>query len=74
MSSSPPSSGRTVVFAGVTALPGKADELQALLAAAIANANSDKEPYTLTYRAARHGGAFLFLPFVLGERVEEARG
>ncbi|GAA6036082.1 hypothetical protein JCM8097_006604 [Rhodosporidiobolus ruineniae] len=58
MSDTPPSSGRTVVFAKAVAHPGKGDELQALLSAAIASANSDKEPYTLTYRAARHGDEF----------------
>lgn len=56
MSQTPPSSGKTVVFARALAHPGKGDELEKLLAVAVASANSDKEPYTLTYRCARHGG------------------
>ncbi|GAA5908937.1 hypothetical protein JCM6882_004949 [Rhodosporidiobolus microsporus] len=50
--------GKTLVFAYVKAKEGKADELQALLSAAIKNANSDNEPYTLTYRAGRFGDVF----------------
>lgn len=57
MASTPPSSGKTVVFATAIAHPGKGDELEKLLAVAIKSANSDKEPYTLTYRCGRHGGA-----------------
>ncbi|GAA5819969.1 hypothetical protein JCM3770_006808 [Rhodotorula araucariae] len=58
MSSQPPSSGKTVVFAKAVAKPGKGDELQGYLQAAVQSANSDKEPYTLTYRCARHGDEF----------------
>ncbi|GAA5859792.1 hypothetical protein JCM8547_007030 [Rhodosporidiobolus lusitaniae] len=58
MSDQPPSSGKTVVFARVVAKEGQADQLQQLLSAAIKSANSDKEPYTLTYRAVRDGDEF----------------
>ncbi|GAA6018447.1 hypothetical protein JCM11491_007001 [Sporobolomyces phaffii] len=58
MSSTPPSSGRTIVFAYATAKEGKADELQKLLAVARKSAESDKEPYTLTYRTSRHNNTF----------------
>ncbi|BGP15369.1 hypothetical protein JCM10213_001439 [Rhodosporidiobolus nylandii] len=58
MSTTPPSTGRTLVFAKAIVHEGKGDEMQALLSKAIANANSDKEPYTLTYRAGRHGDEF----------------
>ncbi|TNY20457.1 hypothetical protein DMC30DRAFT_352258 [Rhodotorula diobovata] len=58
MASTPPSSGKTVVFATAIAHPGKGDELEKLLAVAIKSANSDKEPYTLTYRCGRHGDEF----------------
>ncbi|GAA5882717.1 hypothetical protein JCM16303_006559 [Sporobolomyces ruberrimus] len=58
MSSTPPSSGRTIVFAYATAKEGKADELQKLIAAARKSAESDKEPYTLTYRTSRHENTF----------------
>lgn len=54
----PPSSGLCVVFARVVAKEGKADELEKLLQAAVKSANSDKEPYTKTYRCARHGDEF----------------
>ncbi|GAA5912179.1 hypothetical protein JCM8208_000925 [Rhodotorula glutinis] len=58
MSQTAPSSGKTVVFARAVAHPGKGDELEKLLAVAVASANSDKEPYTLTYRCGRHGDEF----------------
>ncbi|GAA5904748.1 putative quinol monooxygenase [Sporobolomyces salmoneus] len=58
MSSTPPDSGKTIVFAYATAKEGKADELQKLIAEARASAESDKEPYTLTYRTSRHGDTF----------------
>ncbi|TNY20456.1 hypothetical protein DMC30DRAFT_251519 [Rhodotorula diobovata] len=58
MASRPASSGKVIVFATVTAKPGKADELEKLLQPAIANANSSAEPGTLTYRCARHGEEF----------------
>ena len=58
MSSTPPSSGKTTVFAFATAKEGKADELEKLLAVARKNAESDKEPYTLTYRTNRNGNEF----------------
>ncbi|GAA5976190.1 hypothetical protein JCM11641_001077 [Rhodosporidiobolus odoratus] len=58
MSAEPPSSGVTLVFARAVAHPGKGDELAALLSNAITSANSDKEPYTLTYRAGRKGDDF----------------
>ncbi|GAA5925918.1 hypothetical protein JCM3775_005150 [Rhodotorula graminis] len=58
MSQTPPASGKTVVFARVVAKADKGDELEKLLAAAVASANSDKEPYVLTYRCARHGNEF----------------
>lgn len=60
MADKPPSSGLCVVFARVVAKEGKADELEKLLQAAVKSANSDKEPYTKTYRCARHGGEVLF--------------
>lgn len=62
MADKPPSSGLCVVFARVVAKEGKADELEKLLQAAVKSANSDKEPYTLTYRCARHGGESLLNP------------
>ncbi|GAA5937158.1 uncharacterized protein JCM15063_002827 [Sporobolomyces koalae] len=58
MSSTPPGSGRTTVFAYAIAKEGKADELQKLLAEARKSAESDKEPYTITYRTNRHGNTF----------------
>ncbi|GAA5956573.1 hypothetical protein JCM3765_003488 [Sporobolomyces pararoseus] len=58
MSATPPESGKTVVFAFAVAKEGKADELQKLLAEARRSAESDKEPYTLTYRTSRHGNTF----------------
>lgn len=70
MASRPASSGKVIVFATVTAKPGKADELEKLLQPAIANANSSAEPGTLTYRCARHGGASP--PAVLSRRLRDA--
>ncbi|GAA5829776.1 hypothetical protein JCM11251_007875 [Rhodosporidiobolus azoricus] len=58
MSEVAPKSGKTLVFAMLRIKQGKGDEFQQLLSAAIKNANSDKEPYTLTYRAGRHGDLF----------------
>ncbi|BGO90956.1 hypothetical protein NBRC10512_002288 [Rhodotorula toruloides] len=58
MASQPPKSGITVVFARAVAKPGKGDELENLLQHAVASANSDKEPFTLDYRCARHGDEF----------------
>ncbi|POY73623.1 hypothetical protein BMF94_3157 [Rhodotorula taiwanensis] len=58
MADQAPSSGKIVVFARAVAKEGKADELQRLLQEAVRSANSDKEPYTLTYRCARHGDEF----------------
>ncbi|GAA5925914.1 hypothetical protein JCM3775_005149 [Rhodotorula graminis] len=58
MASTPPASGPFIVFATVTAKPGKGDELEKALQPVIANANSDAEPLTLTYRCARHGDVF----------------
>ncbi|GAA5852109.1 hypothetical protein JCM5353_007478 [Sporobolomyces roseus] len=58
MSSTPPSSGKTIVFAYATAKEGKADELQKLLSVARKSGESDKEPYTLTYRTSRHENTF----------------
>ncbi len=62
MADKPPSSGLCVVFARVVAKEGKADELEKLLQAAVKSANSDKEPYTKTYRCARHGGEPSLIP------------
>lgn len=58
MADQAPSSGKIVVFARAVAKEGKAEELQGLLQEAVRSANSDKEPYTLTYRCARHGDEF----------------
>ncbi|GAA6063017.1 hypothetical protein JCM10212_001796 [Sporobolomyces blumeae] len=58
MSSTPPHSGRTTVFAFVTTKPGKGDEFQKLLSVARQSAESDREPYTLTYRTTRDGDNF----------------
>ncbi|ESK89872.1 antibiotic biosynthesis monooxygenase domain protein [Moniliophthora roreri MCA 2997] len=49
--------GKFTLTATVTAVDGKADELQKLLAAARESANSSKEPGTLTYRTSRGVGA-----------------
>lgn len=65
MADKPPSSGLCVVFARVVAKEGKADELEKLLQAAVKSANSDKEPYTKTYRCARHGGESFYILSVL---------
>ncbi|GAA5994542.1 putative quinol monooxygenase [Rhodotorula paludigena] len=58
MSLKPPKSGVTLVFARALAKPGKGDEVEKYLLACIENANSDKEPYTHTYRCGRHGDEF----------------
>ncbi|GAA6020655.1 hypothetical protein JCM10207_007812 [Rhodosporidiobolus poonsookiae] len=58
MSQTAPKTGKTLVFARAVAKEGKADELEALLSAAIKNANSDNEPYTELYVCGRHGNEF----------------
>lgn len=69
MASQPPKSGITVVFARAVAKPGKGDELEKLLQHAVASANSDKEPYTLDYRCARHGDVSLSASRRLSDRL-----
>ncbi|CEQ40565.1 SPOSA6832_02190 [Sporobolomyces salmonicolor] len=58
MSATPPQTGLVTVFAKATAKPGKGDELEQLLVEARKSAESDAEPYTLTYRTSRHGDEF----------------
>jgi len=69
MATKPPASGPFVVFATVTAKPGKGDELEKALQPVIANANSNAEPKTLTYRCVRHGGASFLEPLALSPQL-----
>ncbi|GAA5875790.1 hypothetical protein JCM1840_003518 [Sporobolomyces johnsonii] len=75
MASTAPETGFVTVFAKATAKPGKGDELEKLLIEARKAAESDAEPYTLTYRTNRHGDEFaIFEEYNQDIKDSEGRG